>query len=242
MPKKSLVRLLKLFLLCVLAAGANFLFNTLSVYSIKIPLFLDTVFNAAVCFAVGLIPGIVTALMSYIVIGIRNGSFDPFVLCAITEVLLVWLLKPSTLGPSVSGPSKHINYSKRGSAGQQPERMELHLSALPETALTSFISVFARLMVLYVVCCIVISILGGVIDFLYYTIWANSKQYFSAEDTFKIGLLRSGIPVLAMNILSRIPVNLVDRFIVIFGGYFISRGISRLMRLKIPADLAPQHP
>jgi hypothetical protein len=32
-----------------------------------------------------------------------------------------------------------------------------------------------------------------------------------------------------MNILSRIPVNLVDRFIVIFGGYFISRGAGKLL-------------
>jgi len=78
-------------------------------------------------------------------------------------------------------------------------------------------------MVLYIVCCIAISILGGAIDFFYYTVLANSKLYFSAEDTFKIGLLRSDIPILVMNILSRIPVNLVDRFIVIFGGYFISR-------------------
>jgi hypothetical protein len=55
---------------------------------------------------------------------------------------------------------------------------------------------------------------------------SNPKSYFSAEDAFKIGLLPSGIPVLAMDILSRIPVNIVDRFIVIFGGYFIS-GIYR---------------
>jgi hypothetical protein len=41
--------------------------------------------------------------------------------------------------------------------------------------------------------------------------------------------LDSGIPILAMNILSRIPVNIIDRFIVIFGGFFIAEGIKRLL-------------
>ena len=198
-----------MFLLCILAAGANFLLNTLSVYSIKIPLFLDTVFNAAVCFAAGLFPGIFTALTTYTALCLRNGSFDPFILCAVAEVFLVWRLRPSA-GRLSDGKISSIGQSSRS-------------SALPETELASFISIFARLMVLYIVCCIVISILGGLIDFFYYTVLANSKLYFSAEDTFKIGLLRSDIPILVMNILSRIPVNLVDRFIVIFGGYFISR-------------------
>ena len=195
---------IKLFLLCVLAAGANFLLNTLSVYFIKIPLFLDTVFTAVVSFTAGVFPGIITALFSFTALCIRNGNFDPFILCAIAEVLLICGLKPKHPGKRHPG--------------------------LPATVLNSFVSVFARLMVLYIVCTITISVLGGLIDFFYYTVWANPKLYFSAEDTFKMGLLRSGIPVLAMNIFSRIPVNMVDRFIVIFGGYFISRVIGKLMR------------
>jgi hypothetical protein len=83
-------------------------------------------------------------------------------------------------------------------------------------------------MILYIICCFAVSVLGGVIDFFYYGMLSNPKLYFSAEDAFKIGLLRSGIPVLAMDILSRIPVNIVDRFIVIFGGYFISRLMIKL--------------
>ena len=196
---KRFTRIVKLVLICVLAAGANYLLNTLSVYIIKIPLFLDTVFNAAVCFTVGIIPGIATALLTYAATSIRNGSFDPFILCAIAEVLIIWRLKPA-------------EYPK------------------PAATLTSLVSVFARLMLLYITCCITISILGGVIDYFYYGVLLNPKQYFSAEDTFKIGLLQSGIPILTLNILSRIPVNLVDRFIVISGGYFISCGLKRFFR------------
>jgi len=191
-----------------MAAGANFLLNTLCVYYFKIPLFLDTVFNAAVCFTAGLFPGFVTALLSYTSLSIRNGAFDPFIICAIAELLIIWRFRPS---------------SRFGVTGR------LDSATLPETTVTSFVSVFARLMLLYIVCCLAISLLGGIIDFVYYGLMLNTKQYFSAEDTFKIGLLRSGIPVLAMNILSRIPVNLVDRFIVIFGGYFVSRLVNKLV-------------
>ena len=99
-----------------------------------------------------------------------------------------------------------------------------------EMKINSFIGIFARLLILYILCCLAISVLGGIIDFFFHGIWSNPKLYFSAEDTFKIGLLRNGIPVLAMDILSRIPVNIVDRFIVVFGGYFISRLFVRFIR------------
>jgi hypothetical protein len=196
-------RIIILSLVCVLAAGANFLVNNIFVNFLKIPLFVDTIFNVAVSFAFGLCPGLVTALLTkaaFVISGYY--SFDPFILCSIVEVLLVCRLKPSQSGE------------------------------LSSAALTSFISIFARLMLLYIVCSVVISVLGGTIEFVYHTVLPNPKLYFSAEDALKIGLLRSGIHPLAMNILSRIPVNFVDRFIVIFGGYFISRGIGKLTREK----------
>jgi len=200
MPEKNftITRLIKLLILCILATGANFLLNTFSVYFIKIPLFLDTVFNAAVCFTAGLFPGIFTALLTYTALSIRNGGFDPFILCAIAEVLLIWKFRPT-----------------------EPIQIPNHYSN--EKAVAVFVSIFARLMLLFIVCCLMISILGGIIDYVYYTLLENSKLYFSAEDMFKLGLFQSNVPILVLNILSRFPVNIVDRFIVIFGGYFISQ-------------------
>jgi hypothetical protein len=171
----------------------------------KFPLFLDTVFSVAVTFAAGLTPGLVTAVLTYIAVNAMEIRFYPFILCSVAEILLVWRFKPATTEKKRAG-----NF------------------AWHEKTTVSYAGVFARLMILYIICCFAISVLGGVIDFLYYTVLSNSKLYFSAEDVFKIGLLRSGIPVLAMDILSRIPVNIVDRFIVIFGGYFISRLMIKL--------------
>jgi len=45
-------------------------------------------------------------------------------------------------------------------------------------------------------------------------------------------LLCFHLPML-VDILSRIPVNLVDRFIVIFGGYFAARGILKMNREQL---------
>jgi len=205
--RERFIRLIRLSLLCILAVAGNFFLNNFCVYYVKFPLFLDTVFNVALTFAAGLIPGLVTALLSYVALNSWAIGFYPFILCSIVEVLLVWRLMPV---------SREMKQSEK--------------AALP--AAFSYIGVFTRLMVLYIVCSLAISVLGGVIDYLHYTVLSNSKLSFSAEDAFKISLLRSGIPVLAIDILSRIPVNIVDRFIVIFGGYFISRPIKQIINNK----------
>ena len=191
-------RIIKLGLLCVAAAGANYLVNNFCVYYLKIPLYLDTIFNAAVCFSAGLVPGIITAGLSYTALAARDSGFHPFVLCSIAEVLLIWQIKPSL---SELPLANIVN------------------STEAERKRDSLVSVIARLMLLYIAASLAVSILGGIIDFITYNVLSNSKIFFSAEDAFKIGFLKSNIHPLAINIMSRIPVNMVDRFIVIFGGY-----------------------
>ena len=207
MKNSALSKIIKLGILCIAAAGLNYLLTTFCVYVLKIPLFVDTVFTAAVCFSAGLIPGLITALLTYIT-GFGVGAFTPFVLCSIAEVFLICWLKPE-LGD-------HYNQNKI-----------VHGQERQEKSLTALVSLFTRLMMLYIVCCLAISVLGGSIDYIFYTLLPNSKLHFSAEDTYKFSLLQSDIHLLPVNILSRIPVNLVDRFIVVFGGYLVSRVIVR---------------
>jgi hypothetical protein len=193
----------KLLLLCTLGVGANFLLNTLCFRILKIPLFLDTVFTAAVSFAAGPVPGIATALLTYAAIGARDGTLTPFILCSIAEVLLICRLNPA-----------------------RPRSRDAH--ATPELLAASSASILAKLILLYIAAAFLVSVMGGVIDFLYHNMMAIDKPYFTSEDTFKINLLQRSIPLLPVNILARIPINIVDRFIVIFGGYFISRGLRRV--------------
>jgi hypothetical protein len=211
--KKSYSRFFRLFLLCVLATAANSILNNFCAYVLKIPLYFDTVFTAAVCFTAGFIPGIATALLTNTVLAVRDGGFQPFVLCAIAEVLIINWLKPQSKDNYVLNPASLMS---------------------KENALVSLVSVFARLMLLYIVCCLAVSVLGGLIDFFYHYVLSNPKQYFSAEDAFKIGIMQNGTPILLIDILSRIPTNIVERFIVIFGSYFISRGAIKLLKLSDP--------
>ncbi|MDR2053461.1 MAG: hypothetical protein LBP80_08610, partial [Treponema sp.] len=186
MNAKSLAGGIKLLVLCVLAVGANYALNTLSVFILKLPLFLDTVFTCAVAFAAGPVAGIAVALITTIVISFRDHSTWIFVLCSIAEVLLVWLMKP--------GPRHSFRTFRRTGAGPSP--------APPETK-ASFISTFAVLLLLYVAACVTVSVLGGILDFILYDILPNTKLHYSPEDTFKMGLLRGGPPILLANILSR---------------------------------------
>ena len=202
--RERFVRLFKLFLLCLLAAVANRLLNVFSLYFLGVSLFLDTVFTATVVFSAGLWPGIATAILTWVGQGILYGSLTPFIFVSVAEVLLICWLKPAA------------------SWVQNP--------AMLEKRIASVVGVFVKLMLLYIVCALTASVLGGLIDYVYHTVLGVEKFYFSASDTFKIGFLRAGIPVLAVNIFARIPVNMVDRFIVIFGGYFVSRGVRRIMR------------
>jgi len=64
------------------------------------------------------------------------------------------------------------------------------------------------------------SIAGGIIDYILTCF--SAPRTFYPEDSFKIGLLRNNIPIFVSAILSRVPINIVDRFFVIYGGYGVS--------------------
>ena len=201
--------LLKISLFCILAAVFNYFVSVLCLYVIKAPLFVDTVFTVAVTFTAGLIPGLVTALFTSLFGEIMVNSFSPFVICAIAEVFIVWL----------------FTRKRRG---------KMDNAQLKQAA--SISGILIKLMLLYITACLAISVLGGIIEYFYHSVLANPKLFFSAEDMFKIGLLQGDFNILAVNILSRIPVNLVDRFIVIFGGYFISRLVIKISGSKSTCD------
>jgi len=189
-----------LTVLIITAAFLNILFNTI-IINFRIPLFLDTVFTAAIAFAFGVIPGILTALLTWFLLGIYYGGFSFYILCSIAEVLIICALKP----PAPDIP----NFAPK------------------EKIAASYTALVSKLFLLYVLCAVTVSVLGGVVDYI--TNLFTERDYFSVEDIFKPGLFMSNMPAFAVNIIARLPINIVDRFIVIFGGYFISRGLLRII-------------
>jgi len=201
------IKLLKIAVLCVVSAFVNALGSYLHTKT-GIPLYINTVFNAAICFSAGLAAGIITGALLFPImefwlnIFLRGPSLgfsgNVWVICIVAEILLVWFF-----------------YKK------MKEREAVFLK---NPDLYTFIGVAVQLLVLAVLDCIVVSVTGGIIDYVLSSF--SMPRTFSPEDNLKLGLLRNNVPLLATTILSRIPINIVDRFIVIFGGY----GISLLFR------------
>jgi hypothetical protein len=214
MNAKYLVKGIKWLVICALAVKANQYLNEI-VRALDLPLFLDTFFTCAVTFAGGLIPGITVAAFTTADFVIRGAGAWPFLLCSLAEVLLISFLKP--------GKTPGVPPGADGDGGR---------AFLPENVIPLFISTFAPLLLLYIAACLVVSILGGIIDFVFYDVLSGTKSFFSPEDTFKIGLLRDASPQLLANILSRIPINIVDRFIVIFGGFSLSLLFRKIAALR----------
>ena len=195
-------KIIKIAVLCVIAVFMNLLLSSFIMNYLKFPLFLDTVFTAAIAFAFGVIPGIFTAVLTWFLPCVFYSGFNYYIICSIAEVLLICAVK--TTAPDIPA------------------------FASKEKIIVSYTALVSKLFLLYVLCAISISILGGVVDYI--THLFTERHYFGIDDLFKPGLIIYNLPILAVNILSRIPINIVDRFIVIFGGYFIYRGLVKLIR------------
>jgi hypothetical protein len=206
----------KIVVLCIVSAFLNTALSYLINTAGALPLYLDTLFTVAICFTAGLIPALVTALLlpvftacKYIfIMGLQMGTawgMYLFVICVIGEVLLVFSFRKK-IAP-------------------------LDAVFRKNASLFNFINLAPLLLLITVLDCIVVSVSGGIIDF-FLTEFSVPKA-FDPEDSFKLGLLRNNVPVMATAILSRIPINIVDRIFVIFGGY----GVSLLYRKWINSGL-----
>ncbi|WP_461255082.1 hypothetical protein [Treponema sp. R80B11-R83G3] len=204
-PAVKTASIWKIALLCLVSG----LLNTLISYFINgvcgLPLYLDTLFTVAVYFSVGLFPALITAFLLHVFTAFEYTwliNLDvqavwwsyPFVLCVIFEILLIFFFRHKI---------KPLDTAFR-----------------KDPTLYAFFNLAPLLMLIVVLDCILISVTGGIIDYILTLLQA--PKVFYPEDSFKIGLLRNNAPLLASAILSRVPINIVDRFIAIFGGYGVS--------------------
>jgi hypothetical protein len=195
----------KLILICAVSVLGNVFLGVFVHGMLKAPLFLDTVFTIAVSFSFGLLPGLVTGAVLFPVSSVLHNFLaniyvntvirNIYVLCVIVEILAVVFFR--------------VKIRKRES---------LFFEA---PSILSFSGIAAPLLALVAIDCILVSFTGGLIDFLLNRLFSITYVP-SPEDLFKLGLLRNNVPALAAAILSRIPINIVDRFIGVFGGYGIS--------------------
>jgi hypothetical protein len=206
----------KVIALCVVSAAGNTLLNWFTGVA-RLPLFLDTLFTIAATMSAGFRAGLGTGILCYplanVLCSIYLRNISPaaawagflFIPCSIIEITLVWMFRAKIRTP----PGR---FSERPS-------------------LSSFSSIALPLLLLVAIDCVAVSVAGGIIDTVLFGIPASPQQDFSPFSvyTLKLGLLRTNMPLLAAAILARIPINIVDRFIAVSGGY----GVSLLYRHQL---------
>ena len=208
-PAKA-ARFFTLSLICVTAALLNRLMHFLAFDTLGLPLFVDTVFTAAVTFYAGLIPGLVTILLvhmhwSFFIYSsfFAVANFSPFTIVSIVEVIIIWRLRPNT---GTAWP---------GARGRR--------------AFAESICICTGLMLLYIAASVSASVSGGLIDYIGFTrTELANRPFFTPNDVFRAEFYGSNFHPLAVAILSRFPINLIDRFIVISGGFFIAVGLGKI--------------
>lgn len=201
--------------MCVVSGFLSTPFSYFFSGFLKLPLYLDTIFNVAVAYCAGLVPGLVTIFFNYLFNFFQYKQLMSlplneiwtlyiFSICMIAEVVLVW------------------SFHKRIKSQED--------SFLKKPSLSTFAGLATLLLVLVAIDCLVISVLGGLIDVVR-TVLSSHRLYWP-EDNLKLGLLRNNMSLLGAAILSRIPINIVDRLVVIFGGYGISLVYRKWLKTK----------
>jgi hypothetical protein len=213
-------RLAPSLVLCLLAAAGNMAVS-LILARWGINLWLDTIFTLMVCFLAGPWWAAFTTAVHLVFpllyenhlaagVGLHLGGANLllyfngapsllFGLCTISAVMLAWFF------------SRHYRlFDDTDQGSWEPDS-----GGGPGGAL----SLIAILFTLSLYMCMVVSVTGGIISWLIPRIFNVSSESPTPESYYKLGMLLNGYPVLLAEILSRLPINIPDRLISVFGAY-----------------------
>ena len=196
------MRKIKLVVICVLAIALNFFSVFIFYDTLKLPLFMDTIFTLAVLFYAGLLPALIVQI-SYNIINsfvwmFITGSFDVFMLmytiCGILIVVSSWLVARHKKNFEIS-PLITILY--------------LLLIAMLSSA------------------CSVIS--GGIIDYFHLRC-SNIPDMISPIKKFTDAFVRQRFSLFVSCILAQVPVSFADRLITTFAGWGVYKIMRRCIQ------------
>ncbi|MCL2128817.1 MAG: hypothetical protein FWH35_00490 [Treponema sp.] len=219
----STLNLPALVFMGIAAAIANNGLMQLSFYFPK-GLYMDTIFTVAAAFLGALIPGLISAVLTTAIYGLSYyfimgmpyfWAWYFYILCSVIAVILVRLF---------------VRLFPEGNLGSDERRRRV--PATSANRVRRLGRVLIMLTTLSFTMCIVVSAAGGLISTLI-TIASNVVPKDTPPETlFRLGLIRQGFSLLPSEILGRIPVNLADKTIAVFGGYGIALLIGRAIRPK----------
>jgi hypothetical protein len=203
--------------LCLGGVFLNILTWNLFRNALGVPLFMDTIFTVAMTLYGGLVCGVFTGLLTNLIGNMLNfsGWVDIlYALCNVAVALVTFFfirLFPAEL---------------RFGAGQTIKTGAFE-TAKYHSRLMRLMNTLVVLLLLSFVMCIVISILGGLIAVFIKFVWGTSKP--GPEFFFKLALLRKTLPPAIVEILARIPLNIIDRLLSVLGGYGVAALLWRLL-------------
>jgi hypothetical protein len=212
--KKTWLRWIVGAILCSAGAALNCVLNNFLAYRLNLPLYGDTLFTVAATFAGGLVPGVATGALTNFVVyplffqGQSSLAAHLFGLCNVAVAVVTWLF--IRLLPQPRGVTRR-DVTRRGVTHQ---KFEKHLM------------VCAVLVTLSLALVAVESVFGGLVAALF------TSPLPGPETALQFSFYESGLSRPATEILSRVPVNLLDRPVSVFGGYGAALLVNKFLTHK----------
>jgi hypothetical protein len=219
--RESTRRLLGILLLSAAASVANKLLAILA-NKAHTGLWLDTAFVVTAVFSGGLEAGMLASLFTTALSGVFHrlflgldyywGSYI-YGLCFAATALVAWFFSRSF--PEACASLRIIRRRKEAPPfpGSQPA------SPLDRIIMLSLLSLSLW---------IVISVMGALIALFNYQVLSAVSDEIAAENIFKLGLLQRGFGLAVSELLTRIPINIIDRPVSALIGYGTSLLLKKL--------------
>jgi len=228
------------FIFCIVGALLNMIVYNVLISMTGLPLYLDTIFTITVTLICGPLWGILTgALTNIISITAFGLEWYLFAICNIATALITWLfirLFPLELNLRMNAVTASSAHALSGNVvfTAQTEFANTAFAAKPlfQTDSRRLGAVMDRLIVLTLLSfalCLAMSILGGCISVLigFYKAFVNPE---SVNPAAVQTMFHGKIPILLNEILSRIPINIIDRLISAFAAFGAALGARCLMQ------------
>jgi hypothetical protein len=210
-------RTILLSVLSLAGALLNVAIYILTSKTAGLPLYLDTILTVSLTLTGGLFWGLLTGALTNIItttLYFSGWVVGLFIICNMATALVTWLF--------IRFFPRELNLST-GQSAQTPDP--------PRTSrrLAEVINRMIILILLSFCLCLVISVLGGIIAAFIQSInpALSGKPYLTGDLTAT--MFGQNIPKTLAEILSRIPVNIIDRLITAFAGFGIAVGLTRVM-------------
>jgi hypothetical protein len=219
--RESARRFLGILLLSAAASVGNRLLTVLANRA-QTGLWLDTAFVITAVFSGGLEAGMLTSLFTTALSGVFHrlffgvdyywGSYI-YGLCFAATALVTWLFSRSF--PEACASLRIIGRRKEAPLFPGPPSA----SPLDRIIMLSLLSLSLW---------IVISVMGALIALFNYQVLHTVSGEIAAENTFKLGLLQRGFSLAFSELLTRIPINIIDRPVSALIGYGTSLLLKKL--------------